>query len=170
MEALGEAGTAGFDGGGFDDDLSLFQCHFLLFHCLYGLQDRLWADEQTSIDIHCLNIKLNKSVSSESTSFESSALDQHDPLREYYLDLSNLDSTTEDDVHNLLDKFWTRFVAVDYRVKALEILGLDEPVSYEEVRVQYKRLAMEHHPDRGGDKEKLQLINEAMQQLKMYYR
>ena len=61
-------------------------------------------------------------------------------------------------------------MAVDYRVKALEILGLDEPVSYEEVRVQYKRLAMEHHPDRGGDKEKLQLINEAMQQLKMYYR
>ena len=165
MEALGETGAAGFDGGGFDNDLSMFQCHFLLFHCLYGLQDRLWADEQTSIDIRCLNIKLNKSTSSEST-----CIDKHDPLREYYLDLNNLNSTTEDDVHDLLGKFWERFVAVDYRVKALEILGLDEPVSYEEVRVQYKRLAMEHHPDRGGDKEKLQLINEAMQQLKMYYR
>src|SRR5215211_8012045 len=42
-----------------------------------------------------------------------------------------------------------------------EILGSAEEASQEEIERLYKRLAMRHHPDRGGDAEYMKAINEA---------
>ncbi|NNG14653.1 MAG: DnaJ domain-containing protein, partial [Gammaproteobacteria bacterium] len=39
---------------------------------------------------------------------------------------------------------------------------LDDPVSDADIKQQYRRLAMQHHPDRGGDDATLQKINAAM--------
>ena len=41
------------------------------------------------------------------------------------------------------------------------ILGAGETASQDEIERLYKRLAMRHHPDRGGDAEEMKVINEA---------
>lgn len=40
-------------------------------------------------------------------------------------------------------------------------LGVAPDASFEEVRAAYKRLAMQHHPDRGGDIETFQRVKHA---------
>jgi curved DNA-binding protein CbpA len=52
---------------------------------------------------------------------------------------------------------------------ALSILELDDPSDLKEIKGQYRKLAMRHHPDRGGSKEKLQAINGAMKTLSAFY-
>jgi len=46
------------------------------------------------------------------------------------------------------------------------ILGVDEKATSAEISKAYKNLAKQHHPDRGGDKDKFQEINEAHDTLK----
>lgn len=41
------------------------------------------------------------------------------------------------------------------------ILGVDASASEDQIRTAYKRLAMQHHPDRGGDQSRFQDIQEA---------
>lgn len=42
-------------------------------------------------------------------------------------------------------------------------LGVDKNASAEEIKKTYRKLSMKHHPDRGGNKETFQKINEAYQ-------
>ena len=164
LNALASQGVDEFAGDTFVDSLSTFQTHFLLFHCLYGLRDKLFADGCAHLEIHCLNIRLRPFDTASTTLPE-----HHDPLRDYYGDLSNLANTTAADVEALLTRFWRRFAGYDQCEAALRVLELEAPVTFDEIKTQYRRLAMEHHPDRGGDKARLQTINEAMRQLKNYY-
>ncbi|MGI9105180.1 MAG: J domain-containing protein [Pyrinomonadaceae bacterium] len=46
------------------------------------------------------------------------------------------------------------------------VLGAESDASREEIERRYKRLAVEHHPDRGGDEERMKSINEAWRVLK----
>lgn len=46
-------------------------------------------------------------------------------------------------------------------VDSFVTLGLTEDATEEDVKKAYRKLSMEHHPDRGGDKEKFILITEA---------
>lgn len=46
-----------------------------------------------------------------------------------------------------------------------EILGVSAGASPEEIKSAFKKLAMQHHPDRGGDAEKFKEINNAYQTL-----
>lgn len=85
-----------------------------------------------------------------------------DPLRAYYLDLTHLEKTGKQEVLELLDTFWLRYTRHDRRAEALAALGLADPVDHLEIKRRYRELAMEHHPDRGGEMEKLQAINAAM--------
>lgn len=148
-----------------ESNLTLFQNHFLLFHALYRLRDQLLIDEAPAdIEIHCLKICLLPLAVGIITPPV-----RHDPLRDYYLDLTNLKETSAGEVERLLDAFWQRFISTDVRAQALETLGLADPVSYDQIKAHYRRLVMEHHPDRGGDKLTLQQINRAMRQLKLFY-
>lgn len=46
-----------------------------------------------------------------------------------------------------------------------EILGVSKSASADEIKKAYRRMAHKYHPDKGGDKEKFQEINEAYQVL-----
>ena len=45
------------------------------------------------------------------------------------------------------------------------ILGLNSFASLEMIRKAYRRLALKHHPDRGGDEQRMKEINEAYEYL-----
>lgn len=47
-----------------------------------------------------------------------------------------------------------------------EVLGINKNASADEIKTAYRRLAIEHHPDRGGDEDKFKEINEAYEVLK----
>jgi curved DNA-binding protein CbpA len=49
----------------------------------------------------------------------------------------------------------------DYSKDYYSILGADEEASQSDIERLYKRLAMRHHPDRGGDEEEMKSLNEA---------
>ncbi|MBU1690430.1 MAG: DnaJ domain-containing protein [Gammaproteobacteria bacterium] len=141
----------------YTDELSLFQCHFILYHHLYRLRDELWINGEGDLAIHCLKIVLRPCPDGTSPLPSTP-----DPLRNYYLDLTHLEKTGKQEVLEMLDTFWLRFARNDRRAEALAELGLADPVDYPEIKRRYRELAMEHHPDRGGEMEKLQAINTAM--------
>ncbi len=140
----------------FRDNLTLFQSHFLLFHHLYQLQSQLWSSQQGNLEISPLNIQLSDYRVGEKH------LQQHDALRDYYLDTDNLDNTTPEDIDKMLDNFWRRYLSPAERKAALDMLGLEDPVDDQTIKQSYRRLVMQHHPDRGGETERLQSLNEVI--------
>lgn len=165
IQALDDFGQPGFDSSTLKENLSLFQTHFFLFHSLYRLRDRLWENNEARLDINALCIQLlplAENVKGGKTGVEIS---EHDPLREYYLNLDNLENTDGDDVARLLTRFWAGFVSNEERREALKELELKDPVDWATIKDRHRRLVMEHHPDRGGDEERLRTINAAMEVL-----
>lgn len=137
----------------------LFQAHFMLFHALYLLRDKLIEQKDFLLEITALNIQLLPYINVES------GIDKQDKLREYYLDIKHLESTTSDDVYSMLAEFWSGFNKSANREEALSELGLKDPVDDKTIKQEYRRLAMQHHPDRGGESDKLQKINDALSKL-----
>lgn len=165
IKTLDADGQAGFEANRLRDNLSLFQTHFLLFHQLYRLDAELSRAGEYRLEISPLKIQLLAQRETPDT-----ALAEHDPLRAYYLDLNNLENTDASAVDELLSQFWLRFVSNDERRTALETLELNDPVDWPAIKQRHRKLVMEHHPDRGGDKERLQAINAAMEVLARDYR
>jgi len=159
LQILRRAGYFAFLGEAAVAPHALFQAHFLLFHALYRLRDQAWQAGRAHLMISPLKIQWWPYRAGEN------AMSTPDALREYYLNLSNLDKTTAQDVDELIALFWMRLNRRDKRAAALTELGLNDPVDDETIRRTYRRLAMEHHPDRGGDKERLQAINAAIEVL-----
>ena len=135
--------------------LLLFQKHFLIFHVLYSINQQRIDDKQGALRITTLMIKRLDYVDADTQ------LGEVDPLAEYYLDMDNLAQATEENVNELLDNFWELYLKTDKRGGALNVLDLQDPVTDKEIVVRYRKLAILHHPDKGGDKDKIQTINEA---------
>jgi len=74
-------------------------------------------------------------------------------LAAYYLDAVNFFDTSEEEVRQLLDSFWTRLEQWQHRTSLLERLGLDPELSQEDLKQRMRSLAKAHHPDAGGDSE-----------------
>lgn len=147
--------------------LSLFRVHFQVFNALYRLQDE-FAEAGNALVISPLAIYLRPLAPGESASAVSEAGDAS--LREFYLDWENYEDASETSVEELLASFWRMMgkegqLSNDQRQEALAELDLADPVSPQQIKQQYRRLAMEHHPDRGGSEIRLQRINAAMAQL-----
>ena len=145
----------------------LFQLHFLIFHALYKLQEDLLEEQTGFLEITPLCIRI-KPAQQHKTS--PNTIHQHDKLAEYYLDIKNLTNTTTQEVEQLILSFWKSFHHPDSHLESLKVLQLTPPVSYKEIKKQYKRLASKHHPDKGGSKELIQQINQAMATLSQHYK
>lgn len=137
------------------DSLVMFRIHFTVYHALYRLRDKLRDECKHELELSPVGICLMDYQPG------SNSLAEYDPLYEYYMDLSHLENTQGDDVDEMIGRFWLRMDNSERREEALSVLGLEDPVDNQAIRQQYRRLAMKHHPDRGGDKERLQRINEA---------
>ena len=144
----------------------LFRTHFLLFNALYRLRDQLWQQRTHLLQISPLSIRLLPYQTG------SAALSERDALRDYYLDMSNLQSTDERDVERLLTSFWTRMQGGEEKQAALELFELSDErtIDLPRIKLRYRQMVSEHHPDRGGSTERLQSINLAMEILQRYYR
>ena len=83
------------------------------------MHDQLWCNDDIYLEIGPLRIQL---LSGNTASYPT--VSAHNPLRDYYLNIDNLNNTDANDVELLLGKFWQRFVRNDERHNALEELGL----------------------------------------------
>ena len=139
---------------------ALFKVHFSLFHHLYQLQQTLWCDTAFHLDVSPLRICIHTT-----TNKPGKHLAEHNPLRDFYLESENLEKTGDDEIKHMLDRFWTLMRFHEKEQLALAELELQKPVSYAQIKKQYKKLSLRHHPDRGGEKEKFQQLYEAMKVL-----
>lgn len=157
LQRLRDDARSGFAAGRSEDHEDVFRNHFLLFHLLYRLRDALRREHAGELEIHTLKIRWHPYPDAD-----PQALAHPDPLAGYYLDLDNLKATTRADIEHMLGQFWARFARYDRRSEALAVLELPEDADADAVLRQYRRLAMRHHPDRGGDPARLQAIHAAM--------
>ncbi len=155
-----------------DSNLSLFQTHFLLHNALYQSHRRWQRLGERLLAISSVRISILSACERGSTESEGSTelvasgganavIDTG--LRDYYLNWDNLMGESEASVTQLLEGFWRRYWAQDKRAGALQLLQLPASASMAEIKRQYRRLAMQWHPDRGGDDGRFQQLNEAMQ-------
>jgi hypothetical protein len=146
------------------DSLTLFRCHFLVMHCLYRLRLQWLADQAGWLRIDPLTVQLFPWSADNSS--DNQALCSADNLARYYLDLGNL-STDRETVDQLLRGVWQQVLTPDQRRHDLALLELTDPADEADIRRQYRRLAMRHHPDRGGEVVHFQALLAAYQRLTM---
>lgn len=144
--------------------LSLFRVHFLVFNALYRLQP-VFAKRNIALVISPMAIYI-RPLEHDALGEALAEMEQQ-PLREFYLDWNYYREASEESVEELLQTFWRSFarrgvVGDKERREALAELELEDPVTPADIKRQYRRLAMTHHPDRGGSEERLRRINAAL--------
>lgn len=163
-----EAAGANFPMPGIEADLLLFQKHFLLMNALYRLQDLLWREERMWLTISPLRIGLEALAERASASAVDAAANT--ALRDYYLDWRQFEIADNETVAALLGSFWQRLHAQDGRIEALQALQLAADADWADVQNQYRRLAAQTHPDRGGDSARFLIVREAYEVLRIAMR
>ena len=131
-------------------------------NALYQLQQQLMPKQQ--LLVKSLHIELVNNPS-------YNQLHPNDPLRDYYLNWQNFETSTAE-VNALLDSFWQQFSRPAHREIPLnneqqkQLLArwqLTPPVTLKALQKRWRQLAVQHHPDKqGGD-------NEVFKQLKIEY-
>ena len=150
-------------------NLQLFRKHFVTRHCLYTLQESLsseWFLEIGMLKICLRQAEVVQSVG-EQVSTQLNAADA--TLREYYLDLTNLEQADAAGVEKLLQGFWQRFAVQGRRSDALTTLELDDEATWAEIQIAYRRKAQRAHPDRGGSSADFAHIQEAYEALRKHF-
>ncbi|HRD65218.1 MAG TPA: DNA-J related domain-containing protein [Candidatus Competibacter sp.] len=152
--------------------LSLFRGHFLLFHALYRLRDRLSRERSGRLVIGPLRIALERAAPADAAQADilSLAPSASGDVAGWYADLRRWQATTAAEVVELLRQFHAARRANGRRQAALAELGLQDPVDDAAIKRRYRRLAMCHHPDRGGDGQRLREINAALAVLRKGWR
>ena len=147
----------------------LYPVHFLIFHVLYRLRDQ-FAGTGEILDISPLLIRLSHSdiVSG------SGPISTNDELRAFYLDLSRY-QMPEDAITQMMDDFWSGRLGhqpekEEARDAAATLGFRDMPSSFDDVKQRFRRAVMQAHPDRGGETEAIQSLNNAFSILKAHFR
>lgn len=163
MRWLQEPEQGIFQAGALSDNLTLFRSHFILMHCLYRLRQRWFEQQSATLTISALHIQRGPW-----TQCTDKAPDSHDPMAAYYLDIGELD-TDREAIDELLTGFWKKMLLPEQLDEDLKILELSSAVTIEQIQIQYRRLVMRHHPDRGGDQHRFCQIQAAYQRIKNRY-
>ena len=158
-----------FDGQALSDTQALFETHFILFHCLYLIRQEWFG--HTALEIHTLEIQARPSSTNLDKAGGMTSLKGNDPLADYYLDWSNFTETTQQDVEQLLNDFWSRMtgstpkrqsMALDEAWQQLELAPTSD---MSEVKRQYRKRVHQCHPDKGGSVSEMQAIQVAYQRI-----
>ncbi|MGO3847202.1 MAG: DNA-J related domain-containing protein [Pseudoalteromonas prydzensis] len=144
----------------------LFKRNFLIMNALYQLQQQLQPAQHLAIA--SLQITLTDTAPHNS-------VQQLDPLRDYYLDWQNYE-TTSDEIEELLNDFWQRFASHKKPQQALDRKAYDmllhrwqlaKQCSLKDIHKRWRQLAMQYHPDKEtGDTEKFKELKNEYEQLK----
>ncbi|MFE8071578.1 DNA-J related domain-containing protein [Marinobacteraceae bacterium S3BR75-40.1] len=156
----------------FSDPASLYPVHFLLFHVLYRLRDELVAESQETLHISPLEIQITAIHSAG-----DSQVGESDPLSEFYRNLDNL-TLSREAIEQMMDDFWRGQAGMSAGgssegslQEACAVLEVPcPPENYKNTKQQFRRLAMQRHPDRGGSNRELQALNQAMAVIRQYFR
>lgn len=174
LKQLSQAGYAVFTPS--LEPLELFQAHFLLFHILYRLADKWQQAGHGRLVIDCLNIHFQSEPDVNSNEPNQTDLARDDSLKRYYLDYQHYRDTQTQDVVDLLDQFWKQLSGISTaspseieQAKQVLELEIHAEISLDQLNRQYRKLCFIHHPDRGGDTQTFQKINQAAQVLKRFY-
>ena len=146
---------------GTDPQIIIFQKNFFVMNALYQIQRDIQA-EGFLLSIFPLEISLvpHRTVT-------KSALTTRDTdLANYYLDWSNLDTVTVEEIDELFSHFWQGYHAVGKIDAALLTLGLKQDVQWFEIHQAYQKKIFISHPDKGGNAKDFIEIREAYEILK----
>lgn len=146
---------------------ALFKQNFLLMNALFELQAMLLPG--CWLQVKAMEIQIFRIIP---TNLETQ-LSQDDALRDYYLDWQHYD-TCPDIIQEMLESFWNRYEAyigaspnAMPKRQALKVFELEQDATDKEIRKQWRRLALQWHPDRdGGDANQFKRICEAWQTLR----
>jgi hypothetical protein len=146
-------------------ELLLFRTHFYIFHQLYVLKKQLITHYQGDINIHTLgSYYMDKPVNDQEKNKldknKDTQLHQHDGLLHYYLDWKPLFETDAAEIGRL-KQFIGSGISQPYALKnAFERFQLTPPTNELAIKKAYRKLAIKHHPDKGGRIQDIQRINE----------
>lgn len=152
----------------FHNTQKLYPVHFLLFHVLYRLRDTL-AEAGENLYISPMRIGIER----QDTVGGDGVPGRVDSLRHFYLDLSQYE-LPEDTINQMMDDFWAGYrhsgPNESETLRAARILGFERvPGDFLPVKQAFRRAVMQAHPDRGGDTETIQSLNEAFAILKAHF-
>lgn len=148
-----------------EPNLNLFRQHFFIMNALYQLQDRLWREESLQIDMlpSCIRlVKSNVQTVSDSNNIADTGTAK---LASYYLDWDEYDKTHLEDVEALLNQFYKGIRNPRDEKKALDLLKLPQNASEQDIKQQYRKLARQAHPDKGGSAEAFIELRQAFELL-----
>jgi hypothetical protein len=133
-----------------DANKALFKRNFLLMNALYQLQEILLPDHW--LQVQAMDIQLLPQLPTNL----ALTLDQDAALRDYYLDWGYFDTNSES-IEEMFISFWKDYECylgkhgnmID-KTKALQIFELDNGATMQDIRRQWRKLALKWHPDRSS--------------------
>ncbi len=150
-----------------DANKVLFKRNFLLMNALYQLQEMLLPEYW--LQVQAMDIQLLTQQPADLALL----LEQDAALRSYYLDWDYFDTSSES-IEAMFASFWDRYEfylgkpehMID-KTRALQIFELDRNASKQDIRRQWRKLALKWHPDRAsGNAVKFRQVCGAWQKLR----
>ena len=147
-----------------DPQLALFQRHFIVQHLLYQLQQQ-WSEQEFAwLEIGLAQVQLHTYQAQKPTDYDQGRAS-------YYLDWQHFYQMSSATLQRQLDDFWSyvqRTPVADplSLQQACQHLQLNWPCTLLQLKRQYRSLALQHHPDRGGDSQHFQQVRQAYQRLR----
>jgi hypothetical protein len=145
--------------------ISIFQKNFFVMNALYQIKNDVQT-EGFSLTILPMDISMVPNYDKS----KSTLTNRDTELANYYLNWSNLESITTEEVEDLFNSFWQKYSAIDKVDMALTSLGLKQDADWSDVRQAYKKRIAINHPDKGGCAERFIETREAYEVLSFSYR
>lgn len=153
--------------------LALYQKQFITQAALCELYFEYASEEGqaqelcfTAISVYLRDMNVKAEVQAEGCEYNIQESQHYSPNVDFYLNFENFYLATVDSVQTLLQSFWQKYDSFIAQEPALSILGLEQGASWSDIQQQYRRLARQHHPDKGGDPKVFVEIRQAFESLK----